>query len=180
MTISIFRNPIIIALILSWSLAVAAEETLMIQIQGDDINLQETDLSHLAVGESEIIYTESGKELTLTRTENGMEVLVDGEEIGPGPHLAKADCNIEVIVESDCEDCEMELHEMVVIADVDGDDFGCPHESGVVKSAWVSEDGEQHVFKRISSHTDGDVSAHEGELHMIVIEKEVIKTIDEN
>lgn len=179
MTISIFRYTILIALVLSWSYTAMAGETLMIKIQGDDINMQETDLSHLAVGESEIIYTESGKELTMTRTEHGMEVLVDGEKIGPDPQLAKAACNVEVIVESDCEDCEMELHQMLVLAEVDGDDMGCLHENVDIEKSWVSEDGQQHVFKHISSHSDGDISAHDGEVRMIMIHKEVKETSEE-
>jgi len=179
MTISIFRNTILIALALSWSCATLAEETLMIEIQGDDFNLQETNLSHLAVGESEIIYTESGKELTMTRTEHGMEVLVDGEKIGPDPHLAKAECNVEVIVESDCENCEVELHKMLVLAQADGDDMGCMHENVDIEKAWVSEDGQQHVFKHINSHSDGDTSTHDGEVRMIMIHKEVKETSEE-
>ena len=45
----------------------------------DNFELAETDVSDLAVGESEIIVTESGKTIDLLRTADGVEIYVDGE-----------------------------------------------------------------------------------------------------
>ena len=48
----------------------------------------DTDISHLGVGDAETIYTESGKTIDLLRTEDGVEVYVDGELLGEPLHLA--------------------------------------------------------------------------------------------
>ncbi len=176
MITSIFRNTLIISLFLSWAFVANAEETVIIKLKGDDFNLQETDLSHLAIGESEVIYTESGKELTLTRTEKGVEVLVDGEEIAPMPDFTDVECNIEVIVDSDCEDCAHDAHEMVVVTEVDSNNTNCLHEDS--GHAWVSDIGEKHIIKRIKVNAeDGDV-VHEVKKHMIIIHEQEIETID--
>lgn len=180
MTNSIFRNSMIMALLLSFSLSLSANETVMIEIQGDDLELHKTDLSHLATGESEIIYTESGKELTITRTENGMEVLVDGEKIETGPHLAKTECNFEVFIETDCENCETELHESLMLAQDNSGEGNCSMGSTKIEKSWVSADGTQRVYKRTSSHSDGDNSAAEGEVRVIMIQKEVTINSEEN
>lgn len=184
MTNSIFQNSMIAGLLMSFSLSVFAEETMMIEIKGDDMEIHKTDLSYLATGESEIIYTENGKELTLTRTENGMEVLVDGEKIETGPDMAEVECKLEVIVKTDCENCENELHEMLVVATADSEDINCAGGNTEIEQSWVSADGTQRVFKRSSSSSDGnlssDVNSGEGEVRVIMIHKEVINSSEEH
>lgn len=177
---SLFKNSMILALLLSFSLSLSAKETLMIEVQGDGIEIHKADLSHLAVGESEIIYTDSGKELTMTRTENGMEILLDGEKIDTGPHMATAECNIEVIVNTDCENCEEELHELMVLAELGSDEVNCSAGNTEIEKSWVSKDGTKHVFKRISASSDGDIHADNDEVRVIMIRKEVINTSEEN
>lgn len=189
MTNSIFRNSLIAGLLMSFSLSISAEEivtaeeTMVIEIQGDSLEIHKTDLSHLATGESEIIYTESGKELTLTRTENGMEVFIDGKKVDTGPHLAKGECNLEVFVETDCEDCAMDLREMLILAAADSDEMDCTGINTEVEQSWVSADGTQRMFKHSSASSDGslssDVSSDDGEVRVIMIRKEVIKSSEE-
>jgi len=180
MTNSIFRNSMILVFLFSFSLNLSANETVMIEIQGDDLELHKTDLSHLATGESEIIYTQSGKELTLTRTENGMEVLVDGEKIETGQLLAKTECNFEVFIETDCGDCETELHEALMLAQDNSSEGSCSMGSTEIEKTWVSADGTQRAYKHISSHSGSDFFAEGSDVQVIMIRKEVIKTSEEN
>jgi hypothetical protein len=56
-----------------------AEATIVIALTTDDFDLPETDLSDLAIGDAKTIHTESGKTVDLLRTEEGVEVYVDGE-----------------------------------------------------------------------------------------------------
>ncbi len=51
----------------------------VIALKTDDFELVETDISDLAIGESETIVTDNGKTIDLLRTEDGVEVYVDGE-----------------------------------------------------------------------------------------------------
>jgi hypothetical protein len=62
----------------------AQVQKIVIALSTDDFELHETDLSHLAVGDAETIVTESGKTIDLLRTEEGVEVYVDGERMDPG------------------------------------------------------------------------------------------------
>ena len=57
---------------------VVVEEKIVIALSTDDFELEETDLSHLAVGDAETIVTECGTTIDLLRTEAGIEVYVDG------------------------------------------------------------------------------------------------------
>jgi len=80
------------ALALLFSAGVLAEkkEKIVVALETDAFELAETDVSDLAVGEAETIVTESGKTIDLLRTEDGIEIYVDGEllDIGnlSGPH----------------------------------------------------------------------------------------------
>jgi hypothetical protein len=62
------------------------EKKMIIALKTDDFDLQKTDISHLEVGDAETIVTESGKTIDLLRTENGVEIYVDGELLEPGMH----------------------------------------------------------------------------------------------
>ncbi len=52
-----------------------------IKIIGDDFELDETDISDLAVGESMTFYTDSGREVLVIREEDGLDISVDGESL---------------------------------------------------------------------------------------------------
>jgi len=110
----------------------AGEDKMVIALTTDDFELAETDVSNLEIGDSETIYTQSGKTIDLLRTADGIEIYVDGEllELGlngeegihEGHHI------VHQYVEVDCdteEDCDMDLelgslhgeghHEKVII-----------------------------------------------------------------
>jgi hypothetical protein len=55
------------------------EEKIVVALKTDGFELEETDLSDLAVGDAHTIHTGSGKTVDLLRTEDGIEVYVDGE-----------------------------------------------------------------------------------------------------
>jgi len=177
MKIAFSRFTLSLALLLGFTLA-SAEETIMVKVKDGGANIETADLSDLAVGESQIIYTENGKEITMTRTDDGMEVLVDGEQIDTGDNVLHADCNVEVMVETDCEDCSDELHDMLVVADVDGGANDCGDTIGEEEHVWVSEDGKQRVVKTISVSSNGGLSEVDGEKHIIIIRKEVNSSSD--
>jgi hypothetical protein len=81
--------------------------------EGDDAEIFEwhsadsgIDLSHLEVGQSETITNEDGRDVTVTRTEDGFDIAIDGENIdvmkihGDGEHgdvMIKKTKNIKII-----------------------------------------------------------------------------------
>lgn len=79
------------------------EKKIVIALKTDDFELVETDMSDLAVGDAETIYTDSGQTVDLLRTEDGVEVYIDGE-------LVDMDFDIEI----DSDHGEMH-HEKVII-----------------------------------------------------------------
>ena len=83
------------------------EEKIVVALSTDDFEIEETDLSHLAVGDAETIVTDSGKTIDLLRTEDGIEVYIDGELVDTGDshdeeHIVH---KIKIICDADKEDC---------------------------------------------------------------------------
>ena len=58
---------------------VIEEKKMIVQLKTDDVELYETDISHLEVGDAETIYTESGKRIDLLKSKDGVEIYIDGE-----------------------------------------------------------------------------------------------------
>ena len=93
------------------------EKKIVIALKADDFEVHETDISHLAVGEAETIVTDSGKTVDLLRTEEGVEVYVDGELMGSdldglGAHHGGHKVihkHVEIICDDD-EDCDGLVH----------------------------------------------------------------------
>lgn len=87
---------------------VVVEEKIVIALKTDDFEIEETDLSHLAVGDAETIVTGSGKTVDLLRTEDGIEVYVDGELMDAGAHhdVHHVAHTVEIICddETDCDE----------------------------------------------------------------------------
>ena len=110
----------------------AGEDKMVIALTTDDFELAETDVSNLEIGDSETIYTQSGKTIDLLRTADGIEVYVDGELLELGldgeEGIHEEHHIVHQYVEVDCdteEDCDMDLelgslhgeghHEKVII-----------------------------------------------------------------
>ena len=113
--------------------AVAGDEEVMterfvIALKTDDFEIDETDLGHLGIGDAETIVTDSGKTIDLLRTEDGIEVYVDGELLDipmHGEHHVIHE-EIEIVCDSDdeceelewtTEDGEIDLHALHADAD---------------------------------------------------------------
>ena len=110
----------------------AGEDKMVIALTTDDFELAETDVSDLEIGDSETIYTQSGKTIDLLRTADGIEIYVDGEllELGldgeegihEGHHIVHQHVEVDCYTEEDC-DMDIELgslhgeghHEKVII-----------------------------------------------------------------
>ena len=57
---------------------------MLIALHTDEFDLHEADISHLAPGDVETIVTESGRTIDLLRTEEGVEIHIDGESLDIG------------------------------------------------------------------------------------------------
>lgn len=113
------------------------EQKWVVELATDDFELAETDVGHLAVGEAETIHTESGQTVDILRTEDGLEIYVDGELVdlgGAGLHEQHRVVHkrVEVICDGDEADCE----KMVWVEDGDAPDVealhGEAHETKVI------------------------------------------------
>jgi hypothetical protein len=151
-----------IVFLLITSLAQAAdtdgihEEKMVIALKTDDFELQKTDISHLEVGDAETIVTESGKTIDLLRTEDGVEIYVDGELLEPG---ARGDHEM--------------IHKRIELV--------CEEEDACEELVWVSEDGdidldmlhgEDHeviMFREADGDSEEIVEIRPGEHHKKVI-----------
>jgi hypothetical protein len=127
------NNRFVIALAIASLLGAAAanaagdgaevEKNMVIALETDEFELQETDISHLAVGESETIVTEGGQTIDLLRTADGVEIYVDGELLETGLHGDPAlHGGYEVI------------HKRVEVV--------CEDEGSCEKLVWVSDDAD--------------------------------------
>ena len=169
---------------------VVIEKKYVVALSTDDFELEEIDLSHLAVGDAETIVTESGKTIDMLRTEEGIEIYIDGEllDIGMGDvELHGSHRIIHTDVEIICDEDE-ECEETVWISE-DGDiDLEALHESGDHKVIMIHEDeehGEMDVDVEVLH--EGHETAHKiikikhgeagddmGELHEAHSEKVII------
>ena len=166
------------------------EEKIVIALETDDFAIEETDLSHLAVGDAETIVTESGKTVDLLRTDDGIEVYVDGELIEAGGthdenHVVH---QIRIVCDDEGEDCSEDMTWMERLEDVEIESL---HEGGQKFIVISSEDGdfdveqlpegahEVHGTVHIVKEIDVEVldEAHEmhgdGEHEVIIIKKKV-------
>jgi hypothetical protein len=91
----------------------------IIKLEREISELAETDISDMEVGDARTFNTESGKRIDLLRTEDGVEIYLDGELIDTGLHGDESlheghkvvHRHVEVICDSD-EDCEEEGFEV--------------------------------------------------------------------
>lgn len=126
------------------------DEKVVIALKTDEFTLAETDVSHLAVGESKTIETDSGNIIDILRTTDGVELYVDGELLEMdfdeegihAEHVIKK--HVEIICEDD-QDCDKNVFV------INGDDSDL--------NSWISDDG-QHILLHedieLSCSSDGD------------------------
>jgi len=72
------------ALLATGNVQADTEEKMIIALKTDDFEMTNTDISSLAIGESQTIETDSGQVIDLLRTADGVEIYVDGELLEMG------------------------------------------------------------------------------------------------
>jgi hypothetical protein len=173
-------------------------EKMIFAVKADDFELAETDISNLAIGESQTIETASGKVVDILRTEEGAEIYVDGEllemDFSGEPlhekHMMQK--HVEVICDTG-DECDKNIF---VVAGDDTDTSGWVTDDGknVVihkeieitcesdededpdcndKMVWISEGDNIDLEKLHQMHID-----REGEAHKVIVVKKH-KTIEE-
>ena len=103
------------------------EKKIVVAMSTNDFELDEIDISDLAVGDAETIVTESGKTIDLLRTEDGVEIYVDGEMMDI-PHMGDhgADVDIDIVHEGHHDG----THKVIVIeSDSEIEDVDSLHEA---------------------------------------------------
>jgi hypothetical protein len=166
-----------------------SEEKIIIALDTDGLELVETDISILAIGEAKTIETDSGKIIDILRTADGAEVYIDGELLEmdfdtEGLHEGlmirkhvevicddEEDCDKHVVIHADSDhEFSMEMsddgdnifiHKEIEITCTDEDD-----ETSCEQMVWIS-DGEDIDFEELHK-VHGDGEAHK----VIVIRKE--------
>ena len=93
------------------------DQKMVVALKTPHFEIAETDISHLAVGESETIVTDSGRTVDLLRTEDGVEVYLDGAKL----------------------DIPMDGEERVVHEEIE---IHCDTDEECEHLTWISEDGE--------------------------------------
>jgi TusA-related sulfurtransferase len=87
------------------------DEQLVVALKTEHFEIPETDISHLAVGEKETIVTEYGRTVDLLRTEDGVEVYLDGELLDLATdgeeHVIREEIEILCDTPADCEDVRL-------------------------------------------------------------------------
>ncbi len=98
--------------ILMVSSAIAGGQTeMLIEVKTDDIQIEQLDISHLEVGDSETIYTQDGTTVDILRVVHGVEIFIDGEQLDiPSPHDLEftddAQEHHEIMIETECDSAE--------------------------------------------------------------------------
>ncbi len=125
------------ALLATTSVLAENEYKMVIAVKTDKVELTETDISTLAIGESKTIETDDGKVIDILRTVDGAEIYVDGE-------LLEINFDDEVLHEGLHEKHMIRKHVEVICDDQeDCDNHVMIFVDGVDESAhWISEIGE--------------------------------------
>jgi hypothetical protein len=163
----------------------------MIALHTDDFELAETDVSDLAIGESKTIVTESGKTIDLLRTEDGMEIYLDGElldlEFGSGAELHSDHAGLHKKIEVVCtgaDDCE----ETVWVSESGDEHISAGHDgtkTRVIKREIIiecdTEDdcSERKIFIAEGDAADLDLEATGGDVHVIRLHEDEAGLQDE-
>ncbi len=165
-------------LALALTLSAGAETQVQVSVIDGDFEVVDADVSHLAVGESEIIYA-GDKEITLTRTNSGIEVLVDGEELGDSTAGLMRKCEMQAHIETHCEgeDCaaESEATNIMVMRNTTGSEdlqLNCFNSSSMSQHTWVSADGSEELIRTLEIIRSDEQTLHEvGDTKAIMIKK---------
>ena len=115
------------AFLTSASVQAQTREKILIALETDDVELAETDISALAIGEALTIEAQSGKLIDIIRTAEGAEIYVDGEllemnfhdeDLHEGHMMGK---HVEIVCDGDEEEASCDDHLIWVSDDADFD-----------------------------------------------------------
>lgn len=99
---------ILLAILLAGTTLAGGQTEVLIDVETDDIQIEQLDISHLEVGDSETIYTDDGRALDILRTAHGVEIFIDGEKLdipsadGMG-HNDDAEMHHKIVIEVECD-----------------------------------------------------------------------------
>lgn len=152
----------------------AGDETIVISIVTDDFVIEDADLSRLSVGDAETFVTDSGKTVDMLRTEDGIEVYVDGEliegdDMQDEKHIVH---KIRIVCDDEGEECGEDMTWVEGLEDVEIDSL---HEHGQ-KFIVIAGEGGDIDIEQLSE------SAHEvhGTVHIVKeIDVEVLEEVHE-
>ena len=185
-----FISLIAICLVLAATSAVQAGEepgqdqqkTIVISITTDDFEVEEADLSHLSIGDAETFVTDNGKTVDMLRTEDGIEIYVDGELLDTGPSHGEQHSvhKVKIVCDEDKTDCE----ELVWIAedgeiDLAGDHKVIVIESEVTEGEWSGDvtaeaahevHADVHIVRELHGEATGEGDT-EHERKVIIIKR---------
>lgn len=161
-------------------------ESIKIAVKTDDGIDETVNIENMEVGDSELITTESGREVLVSRTEDGLELDIDGKLIEVAlPHADKDGSGHRMMILSGDDEHHFSGDDAnFVIIDEDEESLG---ENVFVKRIYKSAEGDfdmEDLHEMIDIEADGvhvidvDVDAgdfHEGEDKVIIIKKRVEK-----
>ena len=128
---------------------VVMDQKMVVALTTPHFEIAETDISHLAVGESETIVTDSGRTVDLLRTEDGVEVFLDGVKL----------------------DIPMEGEEHVIHEEIE---IHCDSDEDCETLTWISEDGEidlealEGAYRTIVIRRETEISGGEADIDVEV------------
>ena len=152
---------LLVSLLLTSASALAqTQEKLVIELETDDFNLPETDISTLAIGEAQTIETDSGRIIDILRTSDGAEIYVDGE-------LLEMNFNDEDLHEEHM----MKKHFEIVCDNGEECDENMlfPNHDKHEASGWAMADGEHVVIHREVEVTCEDDAEEQHCNHVVLI-----------
>jgi hypothetical protein len=152
----------------------AADKKIIVAVKADDLELSKTDISHLDIGDAETVRTDSGRTIDLLRTEDGVEVYVDGERVATAPHgemvPGGAHKRIQIICNDEDEGSDCEELALLEHGDIDLEALGAAGQRVILIRDDEAEGGHAVTIGE-------DVEHHaEGEAHKVIV---IRKTAEE-
>lgn len=128
------------------------QSVIKLALDGNDAEVIRLDASDMEIGDSRQLYTESGKEVVVTRGEDGFEITIDGEDLDM-PTIHQERKVVMVRTGDDAGDLDGE-HEVIITTHGEGEHF-FHHGDGEARSmVFIADDGSVTDFD-IDTHTEG-------------------------
>jgi len=157
-----------VLLLAAWSISAIAggdsgqvhEKKVVVAVKTDDVELHEVDVSHLQPGDSETIFTENGKTIDILRTEDDVEIYIDGELVDAAKHAEGEHAG-----GTHGEDGKVHVVRKRI-------EINCDDRDDCDEMEWVSEDGNVVILDKDALSEDGEVLHEDKKVY--IIKKEVV------